>query len=580
MFFSVTFHLALAVFLIGVVYRVFTWFKIRIGPEAASFSVWGRIAAMLKGLITTLFSLRVFVLLKVFVLDILLQVQILREDFLRWVMHICIFYGFVFLLLIHALDDQITLVFFPDYASTLNPFLFLRNIFGAMAVLGLAIAAYRRLTIKSLRLITKTADLYAIIILVIIMISGFLLEGVKIVSSSVFDQMVEDYADPDETEETRLLKLYWAKEFGVVFPELSDSLDSDEIEQGREVHEASCMDCHTRPHWAFVSYPIAKAITPIARSIDEARADLWLWYIHFLACFFGLAYLPFSKFFHIISSPVSLLVNGVSDQNLADPANTVTRRALALDACVHCGSCTLRCSVAPVFSKMLNLNILPSEKLISIKKTLVKDKQFGPELLQTIQEGSFICTGCYRCTEVCPVGINLQDLWLASKEDLAKKGFPELNMWARKSCETEYGFKIKDLETPLTLDGALTRKHLDLSSQADTFSVCFECQTCTNVCPVVANYENPGEALDLTPHQIMHSLGLGLRDMALGSRMIWDCTTWYLCQEHCPQGVHVTDVFYELKNLAYEQLKTSKHQGNPGQDTKQTKIGKTEEITS
>jgi len=580
MFFSVTFYLALAVFIIGVVYRVFTWFKIRIGPEATSFSVWGRIAAMLKGLITTLFSLRVFVLLKVFVLDILLQVQILREDFLRWVMHICIFYGFVFLLLMHALDEQITQVLFPDYASTLNPFMFLRNIFGAMAVLGLAIAAYRRFTIKNLRLITKTADLYAIIILVVIMISGFLLEGVKIVSSSVFDQMVEDYADPDETEEIRLLKLYWAKEFGVVFPALSDSLDSDEIEQGREVHEASCMDCHTRPHWAFVSYPIAKAITPIARSIDEAQADLWLWYIHFLACFFGLAYLPFSKFFHIISSPVSLLVNGVSDQNSAYPANTVTRRALALDACVHCGSCTLRCSVAPVFSKMLNMNILPSEKLISIKKTLVKGKQFGPELLQTIQEGSFICTGCYRCTEVCPVGINLQDLWLASKEDLAKKGFPELNMWARKSCEAEYGFKIKDLETPLTPDGALARKHMKLTSQADTFSACFECQTCTNVCPVVANYENPGEALDLTPHQIMHSLGLGLRDMALGSRMIWDCTTCYLCQEHCPQGVHVTDVFYELKNLAYEQLRTVKHQGSRGQDAEQASAGKTEEITS
>jgi heterodisulfide reductase subunit C len=340
------------------------------------------------------------------------------------------------------------------------------------------------------------------------------------------------------------------------------------------------MDCHTRPSWAFVSYPIARVITPIAGSIDKARTDLWLWYIHFLACFIGLAYLPFSKFFHIISSPVSLLVNGVSDQSLTDPANNVTRRAMALDACVHCGACTLRCSVAPVFSAMVNMNILPSEKLIAIKKTLSKIKQFSPEVLQAVQEGSFICTGCYRCTEVCPVGINLQDLWLASKEDLAREGFPELNMWARKSLQTEYAAKIKDHETPLTLDGASTRKHLDLSSRAETFSVCFECQTCTNVCPVVANYENPGEALDLTPHQIMHSLGLGLRDMALGSRMIWDCTTCYLCQEHCPQGVQVTDVFYELKNLAYGQLRTVKHQGSRGQDTEQASAGKTEEITS
>jgi heterodisulfide reductase subunit C len=48
----------------------------------------------------------------------------------------------------------------------------------------------------------------------------------------------------------------------------------------------------------------------------------------------------------------------------------------------------------------------------------------------------------------------------------------------------------------------------------------------------------------------MRSLGLGLRDFALGSNMLWDCVTCYQCQEHCPQGVKVTDILYELKNLA------------------------------
>ncbi len=32
--------------------------------------------------------------------------------------------------------------------------------------------------------------------------------------------------------------------------------------------------------------------------------------------------------------------------------------------------------------------------------------------------------------------------------------------------------------------------------------------------------------------------------------MLWDCVTCYQCQEHCPQGVKVTDVLYELKNQA------------------------------
>jgi heterodisulfide reductase subunit C len=97
--------------------------------------------------------------------------------------------------------------------------------------------------------------------------------------------------------------------------------------------------------------------------------------------------------------------------------------------------------------------------------------------------------------------------------------------------------------------------NLNLSAQASTFSVCFGCQSCTTVCPVVANYDNPEEILGMLPHQIMHACGLGVRDLALGSNMLWDCLTCYQCQEHCPQGVCITDVLYELKNVAVKQIR-------------------------
>ncbi len=86
-----------------------------------------------------------------------------------------------------------------------------------------------------------------------------------------------------------------------------------------------------------------------------------------------------------------------------------------------------------------------------------------------------------------------------------------------------------------------------------TYSYCFSCQNCSTVCPVVGNYENPQEALGLLPHQIMRSVGLGLKDLAFGSKMLWNCATCYQCQEHCPQGVKVTDILYELKNLAIKE---------------------------
>jgi heterodisulfide reductase subunit C len=37
--------------------------------------------------------------------------------------------------------------------------------------------------------------------------------------------------------------------------------------------------------------------------------------------------------------------------------------------------------------------------------------------------------------------------------------------------------------------------------------------------------------------------------------MLWSCLGCYQCQEACPQGVHITDIFYELKNIAIDRLK-------------------------
>jgi len=94
----------------------------------------------------------------------------------------------------------------------------------------------------------------------------------------------------------------------------------------------------------------------------------------------------------------------------------------------------------------------------------------------------------------------------------------------------------------------------DAGLLANNFTACFGCQTCTTSCPVVKNYENPEAELDLLPHQIMYCLASGLTEIALGSRMLWSCLTCYQCQENCPQQVQVTDIFYELKNQAVQNL--------------------------
>lgn len=575
MVFNVLLYISLGIFILGLIYKVYTWFSLKIGISAQDYTPSQRFSAAVKGTVGVVFSSKILLLIKAFILDVLLQRRILKEDFLRWLMHMLLYGGFMLLLLMHALENFISAKLFSNYHSTVNPFMFLRDLFGFMVVVGIGIAILRRFIMKVPRLKTSGMDAYAIFIVVVIIFSGIFLEGVKITSHTSFKYMVEDYAGlypEDDPEEFEALESYWVENYAVVSPNVQAPFDEDVLEQGMESHESYCAECHSRPEWAFTGYAVAKAIKPVALPLDDVDAANILWYIHFLACFIGLAYLPFSKMFHIFSTPASLLANAVMEKETSDPANVVTRQAMELDACTHCGTCSLRCSASTSFDVLGNEYILPSEKMTFLK-TLAKGKKLSNDKLHAIQEGVYLCTNCDRCTVVCPSGINLKELWFNVREDLIQRELPELLMLSPFSfyrglhrnhiAADEYRTPIEtasravacnfeqamDKSVPISLSD----KEKDVSSQlpgAETFVHCFGCQTCTTVCPVVMNYENPQEVVGLLPHQIMNCLGLGLTEMATGPQMLWDCLTCYQCQEHCPQSVKVTDVLYQLKNLS------------------------------
>ncbi|NVL91821.1 MAG: 4Fe-4S dicluster domain-containing protein [Desulfobacterales bacterium] len=580
MAYSIALYICLAIFIVGLLYKACTWFSLKTSVDSKTIPTARRFSSAMKGTILTLFSVKILTLIEVFFLDIILQRKVFKEDPFRWLTHILIYGAFMLLLLMHALDKFITSAIFADYSAYINPFMFLRDLFGALVIIGICMAIYRRSILKAPRVATSPMDIYAIILIAIIMVSGILLEGIKIGSYSVYKQMVIEYAGIEETEEEfKALTAFWVKEFGTVAPDLKEPFDTELIEEGREIHEMSCADCHSRPQWGFMGYSAAEASKGIALSLDRAGVPTLLWYLHFLACFIGLAYLPFSKFFHIISSPLSLLANSVMDRRTSGPANIATRQALELDACMHCGQCTSRCSVGIVFEQIPNVNILPSEKIKSLKR-LVCGKEMGEKEIRIIFDGIYLCTNCHRCTDVCPAGINLEDLWFTMRENMFQKDYPEFlvlsplsfyrGLMRQDVAERDYRqplvrtreamassyelLKVKDKPLYLTATERELSSRLTQSGQASTFSACFGCQTCTNVCPVVANYENPQDILGLLPHQIMYAAGLGIRDLALGSNMLWDCVTCYQCQEQCPQGVKVTEVLYELKNLAIQNV--------------------------
>jgi heterodisulfide reductase subunit C/nitrate reductase gamma subunit len=579
--FQVSFYLTLVVFLAGLIYRVVSWFTLSLGPRTEALGPGRRFAAGLKGAVGTLFSAKIGVVLKVFFLDWLLQRRILRESALRWTMHMLIFWGFMLLLLMHALERQISYPLFKDYSPTLNPFLFLRNLFGLMVIVGVGISVYRRFILKAARHITNGADKFAIIILAVVMLSGFMLEASKIVSHRAYQRMVEDYASVEDKTNLNSLELYWAERFGVASPNWKGPADATMLSRGAEVHQNYCASCHSRPQWALGSYGLSVFMRPFSEAGQGADPAKVLWFIHFLACFVGLAYLPFSRMFHVFATPLTLLLSAVMDER-SDPANVMTRQIMELDGCTHCGTCAQRCSVGIWTEAIANPKILPSEKIDAIRN-FARGK-VTEESIKALQEGVHLCTNCYRCTTVCPAGINLQELWHKVREALYGKGLPEPSLMTLLSyyrglrregaADAEYTKPLEitrralaDTCRSIDMQGEVIdmdrvdrdfKSKLKHSGWGESHSYCFTCMTCTGACPIVRQYENPVEALGLTPHQIIRAAAWGLSDPIFKCEMLWSCLGCYQCQEACPQGVRVTDVLYQLKNMALARLNGDK----------------------
>ncbi len=533
-------YIALGICLAGLLWRIRRWFLIDIDPANDDPSTGRRLAATGRALLGALFSPGLFNLMRVFLWEVVLQGHLFRQDRLRWAMHVALCYGFLLLVVLHALDDWTAPVLFADYAPTRNPFRWLRNLLAALVLTGVLGTVIRHRMQTTLGRIRSHADRLVLLLLAVIIVSGILLESSQILSPAIFTEMVEEYMGNDDPEEVAALQQYWVAEMGAA---LASSPSGDIIydgETGQMAHEGYCASCHSRPQAAFLSYPVSRLLKPAAGLMDTLRVDIWLWTLHYLASCLALACLPFSKFFHLLATPVNLLARTAGPVAARPPALRPALRALGLDACTHCGVCNVHCSVAPIYRVIPNATILPSEKLQGLKRQVPTGAAAEMAMLM---EGSFICTLCGRCTQWCPSGIDLQDLWQASRRGLVHKGFsPFYERAASLSGSTA-------LAPRSTLSGAPPAS-LGLTNRPETFWDCIQCTTCTSVCPVVAASDDPQRDLDLTPQQIMNLMRLQLKDEAFSCRMLWDCVTCYQCQEHCPQNVKVADVLYELRNEA------------------------------
>ncbi len=520
--------------LVGLYIRLSIWFSQGLHPPEVPVTTTERITASMQAIFRGLFSSKFVIILKSFFVDLLFQKRIFDKSSLRWTAHSLIFFGFIMLFFMHALDSVVSERFFSDYVSTLNPYLFLRNLFGVMVLAGLAIAVFRRITLKPQRLRTNPGDWAALIFIAVIIVSGMLLEGSKITSYTTYQNMIEEYGAFDEEEE-KALEAYWVQENGLVSPHLKKPQSSDLVASGKEINSDSCMECHSANGSAFASFALKGVTRPVSAIIGDGNSVSMFWFLHIMACFAFLAWLPFSKMFHIVAAPVSLIIKAVmGDGDREEPATQLTHQMIGLSACTHCGSCSLECSSNMFFESFQNDFILPSEK-VQYLKDFAAGKVTDEADLKRLQEGLYVCTSCDRCTSVCPSGINLKDIFVTARYSLLERGVPETSMLSHFSfplalAQNFVGDHLKALKTVTELFKKSFKQLSDIDSpitlsrkqgiENNSFKGCFSCQRCTNICPVVRSFDNPAESLGLLPHQIMFSLGIGNTELAMGSKMI------------------------------------------------------------
>jgi hypothetical protein len=116
------------------------------------------------------------------------------------------------------------------------------------------------------------------------------------------------------------------------------------LAQGKTLHDGYCQSCHAAPQSAFVSYAVSRALAPVATGLDQAGGATGLWWIHVLACCLGVAWIAYSKMFHVVSTPVSLIVAEVAGTTQT-PAAVAMRQMIELDGCSHGGACHDTCPV-------------------------------------------------------------------------------------------------------------------------------------------------------------------------------------------------------------------------------------------
>lgn len=306
---------------------------------------------------------------KTFFSDVIKHDEEIFKGTFRRFMHLGIFYGFVMLTigtLVIAIQDNFGIPLF--YGKVYLILSLLMDLFGLMAMIGIGMAAYKRYIDKPDHEDYTFDDAFLLILVFLILFTGFVLEGLRIYTTN----------DP----------WAWWSPVGLFF---------SAVTQVSGLSVLSALNVHA-----------------------------FLWYFHMLLAFGFIAYVPYSKLFHMFASSLNIFLKSSTPIGGLSPVDKISKEVrylgaarledftkkqiLELDACISCGRCQKGCpayiSGAPLSPSVVIRNL----KRHSIEKNSFfrsRGKTFNHSIIEKVisKETLWSCTTCGLCEDKCPIQI-------------------------------------------------------------------------------------------------------------------------------------------------------------------------------
>ncbi|MBI4835319.1 MAG: 4Fe-4S dicluster domain-containing protein [Planctomycetes bacterium] len=326
--------------------------------------------------------------------------RILSEAF-GGLVHSFIFYGFGLLYigtLIVLVQADFGIIFLEG--NFYRGFSLAMDIAGLALLSGLILAFTRRFIIGSSNLDKTIPDAFSVFLIFCIAALGFLMEGLRINVTA--------------------------------------------LAQGGEVLK-----------WAPIGTVVAR-LWGFAGMSEEGLVSVYpmLWFIHSTLTLVFIAYIPYSKLWHIFTGPLSIFFSDLKHRgvlNTPDLEKAETfgvstikefpwKNLVDLDACMRCGRCRANCptdlSEKPLSPKKLIRDLRNHLDTINPNN---KTQEFKPIPANVITEDTiWACTTCKYCQEHCPVFIEHVDKIVELRRNLvlSESRFPAELKSVFKNLET------------------------------------------------------------------------------------------------------------------------------------------------